>query len=369
MGLLRFILAAAVVIGHSTPLPFLHMVDAGLSVSVFFIISGFYMAMILENKYRDRYFLFITNRWYRLAPTYYLILALSFVLYLAMSIYTGHPHDRLVYWVAAWNHGHWGAMLVGGLSQLTIVGLDLPSLFFYSPDTGYSLVGGAPGMDAGWRLLFVPQAWSISLEFMFYLVAPFLVRFSSWKLSLMALVSASLKIGLFYALKGGHYGSWTYEFFPTQFFLFILGILAFRHGLPLAKAFSKPTLMSCGGIFLLLILFGSIHKDTYEEPLTYVMALFAIPSLFKLTSSNVWDRKLGELSYPIYITHILVSWPLHGLHGQHGTPVSGALLLPVTILVSLAVYHWLEEPIDRWRQSRVQLSTEPAKKLARSSEA
>jgi peptidoglycan/LPS O-acetylase OafA/YrhL len=87
------------------------------------------------------------------------------------------------------------------------------------------------------------------------------------------------------------------------------------------------------------------------------MAFFAVPYLFDLTRSNLWDRWLGELSYPMYMVHVLISWPLHGLHAVHGEKMSdranGLILLIITIIVSIGLRELVENPVDRWRQARV----------------
>ena len=56
MGLLRSLLALSVVSAHyGLPIPLLGFVPfrghGGFSVTIFFVLSGFYMALILEAKY------------------------------------------------------------------------------------------------------------------------------------------------------------------------------------------------------------------------------------------------------------------------------------------------------------------------------
>lgn len=80
MGLLRLLLAFAVVIGHSAPIPGLPLLGAGLAVKVFFVVSGFYMALILSEKYeakpRGRW-LFYSNRFLRIFPLYWVVLGVD----------------------------------------------------------------------------------------------------------------------------------------------------------------------------------------------------------------------------------------------------------------------------------------------------
>lgn len=51
MGVLGVILALCVVISHGGQLPFVDPIDGNRAVSLFFIISGFYMALALQRVY------------------------------------------------------------------------------------------------------------------------------------------------------------------------------------------------------------------------------------------------------------------------------------------------------------------------------
>src|SRR5262245_14387299 len=60
MGLVRVALAMAVLLGH-LPVASFKFMGGGLAVQSFFIVSGFYMALVLSGKYRD-VGLFYSNR-------------------------------------------------------------------------------------------------------------------------------------------------------------------------------------------------------------------------------------------------------------------------------------------------------------------
>src|SRR3979411_2191986 len=76
MGSLRFLLALSVACGHfGVPLGF---PTSDVAVQSFFVISGFYMALVLNEKYGPgTYWLFLSNRLLRIWPAYFLILILS----------------------------------------------------------------------------------------------------------------------------------------------------------------------------------------------------------------------------------------------------------------------------------------------------
>ena len=53
MGILRLFLSISVIAAHSGTFVFSsHWIDVGYAVNLFFIISGFYMTMILSGKYK-----------------------------------------------------------------------------------------------------------------------------------------------------------------------------------------------------------------------------------------------------------------------------------------------------------------------------
>ena len=87
MGILRVILAISVVLTHQAMfIPGSNLfgfIFTGpiVSVQVFFMISGFYMTMILDNKYvgKGSYKLFLSNRFLRLYPIYWTIALLTVI--------------------------------------------------------------------------------------------------------------------------------------------------------------------------------------------------------------------------------------------------------------------------------------------------
>src|SRR5580693_800102 len=85
MGLLRLWLALAVVSGHSGPCFGLRFLDPEAAVLGFYAISGFYMARVLETRYRDRLGAFYFNRFLRIWPAYAAVL-LATVAFLAWSV-------------------------------------------------------------------------------------------------------------------------------------------------------------------------------------------------------------------------------------------------------------------------------------------
>lgn len=89
MGIIRFLLAIAVVFAHTGHEQYMQMVGGKLAVELFYIFSGFYMALILTEKYvgLKMYKVFITNRMLKLYPIYWVValLVIFFSLYIAFD--------------------------------------------------------------------------------------------------------------------------------------------------------------------------------------------------------------------------------------------------------------------------------------------
>src|ERR1017187_1379902 len=375
MGLLRLLLAAAVVAEHSTPICGASFTGGHLAVRLFFIISGFYMALILTTKYTadhpNRYWLFISNRFLRIYPCYYVILFLSLVFYAAASIYLHHPADRLVLWQTAWRHGQiWGLFFVS-LCQFTVIGMDAVCVFFYNlaqgfhlpgPDTTAASVAWLPtagadpsGIVPAWRFLFVPQTWTISIELLFYLVVPWLISWRTRNLVILAgvsLVSYFANCLFVYPALADLLG---YFFFPFHLFLFILGMLACRHSAAFLARVSRPF-----KITMVAALFGGLAFSQFvpASPRNYIciaLVVLSLPILFDWTKYSRFQKWVGDLSYPVYICHILVKWGLLALMGVSKSRVTsppGWLMLLGAIALSALLLWLVDYPIDRWRQRR-----------------
>jgi peptidoglycan/LPS O-acetylase OafA/YrhL len=78
-----------------------------------------------------------------------------------------------------------------------------------------------------------------------------------------------------------------------------------------------------------------------------------IPFVFKKTKVNNFDRKIGELSYPIYICHVLIWLVLEKIP----TPFihNGLFLVILSTIAGILLNHFVTEPIEIYRQNKVRL--------------
>jgi len=78
VGSIRLLLALAVVFSHATACG-ISMVPGHVAVQAFFIVSGFYMSLILNEKYKNcSVLVFYSNRFLRLFPTYVVVMGFAF---------------------------------------------------------------------------------------------------------------------------------------------------------------------------------------------------------------------------------------------------------------------------------------------------
>ena len=178
MGILRTILALAVVVYHSFKIFGLHMCGGQVAVESFYMISGFYMALILNEKYvgLGSYKKFILSRFYRIFPLYWGILLIALIVSLIGYFAFNHPY-YLARYISNSSCLSGVTIFYFILENFIVIGQDV--LYFLrldelcKPILTYNVLSFK---HTGYQYLLVPQAWSISLELMFYCIAPFMVR-------------------------------------------------------------------------------------------------------------------------------------------------------------------------------------------------
>jgi peptidoglycan/LPS O-acetylase OafA/YrhL len=82
----------------------------------------------------------------------------------------------------------------------------------------------------------------------------------------------------------------------------------------------------------------------------YGFVALTIPAIFRLTRDSVVDRTIGELSYPIYITHALLLAMLVAVAKRLGFTPSVELLVVVVGCVSWILYMSVDRPVQAWRE-------------------
>jgi peptidoglycan/LPS O-acetylase OafA/YrhL len=367
MGIVRLLLAVSVVVMHCDGgLSQWVLVGGGFAVKLFFIVSGFYMAMVLTEKYHQPNLVgvFYTNRLLRLLPTYYLILGASLAVPLVAGLIAGRP-------ISIGEFGVWrkyGDQLPNGMAtllraiQLSPVGQEFGFMANLDPAASQIYFGEpSKGSLALFNFLLIPPAWSISLELQFYAIAPWLVRRSSGLLLTIAALSTSLYF-ILPRIPVRPLGFLCHHSLLTEISFFVLGIFAYRF---LGWIRSRPDPSRLHRLAPLIHAVGLAVLFAYpwlgpawRDPAVALTFAACIPWIFLNTARTRWDRAIGELSYPFYLVHWLVLRlgfaVLSTERAQNLPPVAVLGILTVASLLAAALLHRLvERPIDRYRQDRL----------------
>lgn len=314
-----------------------------VAVIVFFVLSGYLVGRLIIEKHHAGNFLpiFYLRRVCRTFPTYFLASAVLLLLGARLA-------DRP--WMA-------GPPLLPGWSYFVFA----QNLFILTRDS----------IGMHW----LSPTWTLALEEQFYIVAPFLFLLTPrrrWAVLLAALSLGGLVlrgIGVF----SGVLGVAPLGLLPTSADVLCIGLLLAvlvkddaidwqRWSLPLRIApilcllltavverldggtpgplFQTfgPFLLSLGGAFFILMLV----KGAPEAPRFRSRVL----------------RFFGDISYSVYLTHLLVLELMHGLilggEPGTGTPAQIAVTIaavPVAIALGWIMTKTLEQPITAWGRS------------------
>lgn len=367
MGLLRLYLALCVVAQHATPVLPWTMHDGAQAVQIFYIISGFYMSLVLSSARYANVLRFYESRFLRIFPLSWIVLIGVGGISLCAGIVSGHWLALAAYASGPLKANGTLGVVLAAVSNVTLFGQDWV-MFLSQPHGSQLTVTRNFWLDAHplFLYLLIPQAWSVGVELCFYALVPFINRLRT--ASLAALCSALLLARLSaYAFMDLGHDPWTYRFFPFELFTFLLGMLAFRlysanrHHLMQAQA-ARSTIAAFGIISILAVgaFYGAArfieHLSQLVNPAfatlaTYPVWAVGIAGLFALTRNNRYDRTLGELSFPIYLVHYFIVELVRPVIGA--TRVAGLLLGPVSavlsIVAAIVLLKLCIEPIDRAR--------------------
>lgn len=358
MGFIRFLLAISVIIAHSDSIFGFRLMGGEGAVQAFYVISGFYMTFILNEKYIGKngsYTLFITNRLLRLYPVYWTVLLLAVVVAFVTLFQSGGADFGKLQPYRDY---------VSSMNPISLIFLIFTNLFMIFQDTlmflGLNTSTGHLFFTTDFRqtdpqlfgFLLVPQAWTIGIEIMFYLIVPFLVKRKWWVIGILIFLSVFLRIVLYQ--NGLKHDPWTYRFFPTEIVYFLLGMLGYSVYKKLQKLKPKVTYLYLvfGFIlcFTLLFDFIQMHGKSYLYLVTFSAC---VPFVFILSKKWKIDRYLGELSYPIYISHLLVQTVLILLNVEDFGIGKGLTLTVVTVLVAVVLNELVMKRMEVLRQARV----------------
>ena len=331
------------------PLPKL-MGAGGDAVKVFIILSGFVIALLLD-KQGETYLQYIVRRFFRLFPVFIVLFVLAIPLsqvslwnvthasqYLTPELIESGDDSGIEKVVSWWENIQWN------------IPLHLLMLHGAVPDV---LVKDAPGA-------FLVPAWTVSLEWQFYLVAPLAF---AWAVSAkpsrrigLCMICAGLFLAARYVIPTVQYGA-ALPFHVEFFFLGAASYFFYKRQIahqrpdtafPVACCLAVFLFWRSGGAWSLIpVILWVAFLGLLLEPGSSCSARLVAPLL-----TNPFVLYLGRISYSLYLSHMLViiviqyallTWVPHLSHIVHfGVLLAGTTA--VTIAVSAVLYHYLEVP-------------------------
>lgn len=370
MGSLRLMLAFAVAGGHALGafnFPNIYLAG-GEAVQIFYMISGFLIALILRGKYADSAngnWIFYSNRAAKIFVPYLTLLGATVALSAFFYVFTGKA-AALNSFVEEGSTMSLRTWLFAVLTNLFILGQEWAFLLIYRSGELFFSLRALDQPPIAAQFTIIGPAWSLSIELAFYAIAPFILRRNFLMIAAVALASNWLR---FEAYGVGYYSAATdCRFFPFELSLFLFGSLSyFLYDLLNRRKLLYPVLSAC--LTGLLVALVALHPRWVDiKPYQFfVLVALLLPALFDFSARHKWDRWLGELSYPLYLVH----WPvlvfgvaisqLPHMAALGQSQAYPYVLIAVSLIASHAINRWIVTPIDSWRQARIRKSaTGPA---------
>jgi peptidoglycan/LPS O-acetylase OafA/YrhL len=319
------------------------------AVDVFIILCGFVITYLLYSRPQP-YGQFMIGRFFRIYPVYLVCLLLGFSTVGFTSFLLNHASWRETPYFQAWLSPAATAQSTRPISHLLT---HLTLLFGVIPEKI---------MPKASTTLLAP-AWSITLEWQYYLLAPLLARLVFFRASwvLLGLVGASSFIF-------SHF--WSDSFLPIKLPLFLVGIGSFHLYIHARRQQMSSRFIT----FSMLIIVASIVSISWHwMALTVWTLVFGclILDANDCQSDVFWGRwlgglrklllkpalqELGKISYPLYLIH----WPIiillmFGLiHWQPDITSTRALIimlfvgLPVILGAAFLLHQFIEAPMMKF---------------------
>ena len=347
---LRAWLAWSVVLDHSIlaagldEQPWLRKLsDIGpISVLVFVIVSGFVIThLILEKK--DAYAPYILRRWFRIFPLFAVTCVIGA---LTMPLY-----------ISAANRLSWHPATAGFFQDL----IDAQAAHPWAHVIAHlSMLHGAISdtLLPKASVTFMPPAWSLSLEWQFYLLAPLVIVIAKKPVGAMLLL-LGCTLGFYLSLHG-KFGEFFFvsSFLPRAAPLFAIGIASRFLWPSFAERVPFPSLIAFGAMMFVpgsppaiiaVLIWISFYAFVCGSKNANRLDTIVL-RVFNQTFTNRIALFFGERSYSIYLTHVSVlSLVTYGLAFSGLTRWPFFVLVIIsgfagTAILSIVTYALIEKP-------------------------
>lgn len=339
MGTMRFVLAMAVVAFHLLAIPKI----GPIAVQAFFVLSGFLMTLVMQTSYSYRLEgvgRFWLNRVLRLYPVY----IVSLLLTLPFALLFGPDRDH-----ALDNALGVPETLAGWIQNVTLI--------FYNLET--------PRIS--------PPAWALTTELFYYLLISLGLSATRWRT--WAWFAASLGYTVWCLSTGRDFASVYFSIWGGAL-PFSVGALMWHYRKELSQLLTGQSgerrwnqalivfgaagiVATIGGRALASLLDMPPAAETAMLPLTALPAAALVFGCTRIRLTGIWrrvDRALGDLSYPVYVSHFffgMLAESLTGLYAPGHDLLTAETFIIACVLMLTGCYlmtRLIDEPIQRMRE-------------------
>ncbi len=318
LGIVRFLLAIMVMLNHIW-LPTANKIGAH-AVIAFYMVSGYLMAKVTLEVYGigpANSVRFLANRFLRIFPSYWLYVVLTMLGLLIFPTYFGRVYSTI----------QWPDTFYKYFSNITLIDMTTTDK------------------------VFVPPAWSLCIEFLFYIAFAFGIS-TNRKVTLLWL-AGSLIVAAYLLWSGAPFGQRYTPFYSASLY-FAIG--AAIHHFPDLRRIVMPlgiwgAMLAIFSVWPLVIMGLDLDRSVAGY---YPAALLFVPILTTAlaTRSSSLDRILGDMAYPIFLSHLfgygivnlLTLNRADGLSATHAT-----LTIVATLLISGAHIKYFDPRINALR--------------------
>jgi peptidoglycan/LPS O-acetylase OafA/YrhL len=298
-------------------------------VQLFFLVSAFTLMLSYNVRKNEQGSVrnFFIRRFFRIAPMYYLALIYYlFQEYIGFQYFQTGEMLNSIPWSAAFSN-----------------------IFFIH------------GIRPEWMNSVVPGGWTITIEMTFYAMLPVICKYITNINKCLILLFSSLAIRIFlnYLLIGTDWDTnyFLYFYFPNQFPIFLLGILAYF-------IIKEGTSGIKNGILLLfsfIILIYSIEPSPLPHlicGLSFFILLIVVSRKNYKLIVNPFMVYIGKISYSIYLVHFAVLYWMEFFHLNKLIPMIDlktglvnyvlkyAILLICSSIIAHFTYTLIEKPFQ-----------------------
>lgn len=302
-----------------------------IGVSFFFILSGFVLSYSYKERLQNKQ-LSLSKYWIARVARIYPLHLLTLILAIPLSL-------------QYMNEGLWYFKLL----------LNATLLHGFTPSDGYYFT-------------FNSVSWSLSGEIFFYLAFPLLVTLLSkkaFRIAIPVVYTVLILVGIYFIRDIFHHALF-YVNPLVRTGDFIIGMLLYRlyqqtKDTSILRKRRSATIAEVASIALLgiFVLFHQYIPVGYRYSVYYWLPMAVIIYTFAFSGgavskvlSHKWLVYLGEISFGMYMIHILVFKYYYLLHLQY--PVLGlnivtaVALLAFTIILSILSYKYFEIPVNKY---------------------